>query len=188
MHRFQGVFESAEDVLRSFDVAGEWDEHGYDGLTCDGCGRTVGTARHLCVRYPVWMTLCESCGEAYETARAGELADDEVIYAEYTYEDYSGRAWVLYQRGGTLYEAFGSHCSCHGLEGQWEPEETTLEAIMMRPLEGWLVPADQLRARILDQVMTSVTVERLADFLQSPSRVVREAAMLRIGSLRHHAA
>jgi hypothetical protein len=26
----------------------------------------------------------------------------------------------------------GSHCSCHGLEGQWEPEETSMKALEHR--------------------------------------------------------
>lgn len=46
----------------------------------------------------------------------------EILFADYTYEDYSGNANVLFARDGELYEVFGSHCSCFGLEGQWEPE------------------------------------------------------------------
>lgn len=35
--------------------------------------------------------------------------------------------WFLFERDGKLYEVNGSHCSCYGFEGQWKPEETTLE-------------------------------------------------------------
>jgi len=28
---------------------------------------------------------------------------------------------------GELFENHGSHCSCYGFEGQWSPEQTTLE-------------------------------------------------------------
>lgn len=28
---------------------------------------------------------------------------------------------------GKLYEVNGSHCSCYGFEGQWSPEETTVD-------------------------------------------------------------
>ena len=36
-------------------------------------------------------------------------------------------SWFLMRdkQTGTLYENYGSHCSCFGFEGQWEPEETS---------------------------------------------------------------
>ena len=61
----------------------------------------------------------------------------EILLADYTYEDYSGSAYVLFERAGKLYEVVGSHCSCFGLEGQWKPEETTWAALAMRPKGGW---------------------------------------------------
>lgn len=53
----------------------------------------------------------------------------EILLASYTYECYSGSAFVLFRRDGRLHEVNGSHCSCYGLEGQWEPEETSIEAL-----------------------------------------------------------
>lgn len=53
-----------------------------------------------------------------------------VLLATYTYENYSGEAFVLFEKDGALFEVVGGHCSCFGLEGQWEPEETTVEALM----------------------------------------------------------
>lgn len=55
-----------------------------------------------------------------------ELEGVTIIHADYTYEDYSGSAYVLYEQNGKYYEVHGSHCSCMGLEGQWDPEECTL--------------------------------------------------------------
>lgn len=46
---------------------------------------------------------------------------DEVLYAQYEYGDYSGSSEVIIRRGTTYYWNTGSHCSCYGLEGQWEP-------------------------------------------------------------------
>ena len=60
--------------------------------------------------------------------------EDEIIYAGYTYEDYSGAALVVYMRDGVLYENNDGHCSCYGLE-DWNPEETSKEALLMR--KGW---------------------------------------------------
>lgn len=66
----------------------------------------------------------------------GIATEGELLLATYTYEDYSGDAFVLFQRDGKLYEVHGSHCSCNGLEDQWEPEQTTWEALALRPREG----------------------------------------------------
>jgi hypothetical protein len=56
----------------------------------------------------------------------------KILLAWYGYGDYSGSSFVLYELDGKLYEVNGSHCSCHGLEGQWQPEETTVAALRMR--------------------------------------------------------
>lgn len=48
----------------------------------------------------------------------------KILYADYTYEDYSGDAYVLgYDKEKEMFfEVHGSHCSCYELEDQWEPE------------------------------------------------------------------
>lgn len=48
---------------------------------------------------------------------------DKVYFASYVDENYSGDALVAFRKGDKYYTAQGSHCSCYGLEGQWEPEE-----------------------------------------------------------------
>jgi len=63
---------------------------------------------------------------------------DEVVFACYTYEDYSGRAMVLYTRNGQLFEVEGSHCSCNGLEGQWGGGPVTWDALALRGFRGRL--------------------------------------------------
>lgn len=55
-----------------------------------------------------------------------------ILYAWYEYENYSGDAWVIYERDNKLYEVHGGHCSCNGLEGQWKPEETSWQALKHR--------------------------------------------------------
>lgn len=64
-----------------------------------------------------------------------ELDGCHILFAAYKNEDYEGSALVLFTKDGKLYEVSGGHCSCNGLEGQWSPEETTLEAIKMRDLK-----------------------------------------------------
>lgn len=65
---------------------------------------------------------------------ADSLAPYKVLLAAYTYENYSGEAFVLLRRkeDGKFFEVNGSHCSCYGLEDQWSPEEIEPEALRMR--------------------------------------------------------
>jgi hypothetical protein len=67
-----------------------------------------------------------------------DLQGVNILLASYTYRDYEGDAFVLFEKGGQLYEVNGGHCSCYGLEGQWEPEETTKESLLHRLDEGKL--------------------------------------------------
>jgi hypothetical protein len=61
-----------------------------------------------------------------------DLEGVDILLASYTYEDYSGYAYVLFRKGGEYYEVYGSHCSCYGLEGQWAPESITLDELSRR--------------------------------------------------------
>jgi hypothetical protein len=67
-----------------------------------------------------------------------EFKGAEILLASYGTPSYKGYAFVLFRRDGKLYEVNGSHCSCYGLEGQWDPEETTVEALLHRVNEGQL--------------------------------------------------
>lgn len=59
-----------------------------------------------------------------------ELEGATVIHADYTYEYYEGSSYVLFFKDGKYYEVFGSHCSCYGLEDQWDPEEVTVAQLL----------------------------------------------------------
>lgn len=61
-----------------------------------------------------------------------------VLFAAYDTPSYEGYAWVLFRKDRKLYEVNGSHCSCYGLEGQWDPEEVSKEALKHRIKEGHL--------------------------------------------------
>lgn len=65
-----------------------------------------------------------------------ELGNSNILLAVYAYEDYDGTAFVLFEQNGLLYEVNGGHCSCMGLEGQWIPEETSVEALRKRMCDG----------------------------------------------------
>lgn len=65
-----------------------------------------------------------------------EIQGAEILLASYTYEDYSGSAFVLFRREGKWFEVNGSHCSCYGLENQWEPEEVRPRELYHRITKG----------------------------------------------------
>ncbi len=47
------------------------------------------------------------------------MEPEEVIYANYDNEGYEGRAFVAFRNGDKYFTVNASHCSCYGLEGQW---------------------------------------------------------------------
>jgi hypothetical protein len=82
---------------------------------------------------------CWACKEDVErdfNLSEGELKNVKIIVACYEQPSYEGYAFVLFKQGRKYYEVNGSHCSCYGLEGQWTPEETSLEEIRHRVEKG----------------------------------------------------
>ena len=65
-----------------------------------------------------------------------------LLYADYTYENYSGDAYVLgyNEKNNQFFEVHGSHCSCYGLEDQWDEEYyddvKQLQACIEKRFEG----------------------------------------------------
>jgi hypothetical protein len=72
--------------------------------------------------------LFENAGDVCKEFSISEVGGT-IIFAAYEYEDYSGSAEVVYVSKGKFYHVSGGHCSCYGLEGQWEPEEMPLVAL-----------------------------------------------------------
>ena len=65
-----------------------------------------------------------------------KFKDYNILFASYGTPSYEGYAWVLFEQNGKLFEVEGSHCSCYGLEGQFEPNETFLDVLEHRLLNG----------------------------------------------------
>jgi hypothetical protein len=96
-----------------------------------------------------------------------KLADDvEILIAWYGYGSYCGNSFVLYRIGEQLYEVNGSHCSCFGLEGQWEPEETTLAALRHRAANGGFGFDDEF---VRDSAGAGEAKQKLMEFLNEQS-------------------
>lgn len=79
-------------------------------------------------KYPL---LGEYEGFDVNNETAIEISNLDIICAAYNRESYEGDAFVLFRKDGKLYEVNDSHCSCYGLRN-WNPEETTKEALMLR--------------------------------------------------------
>lgn len=85
-----------------------------------------------------------------------EPEPDEVLYARYLLEWYEGESSVIYRNGDQFYWNRAYHCSCYGLEGQWEPESYSAELFLAAYERGrWSE----------DQVPGSV-VQRVREFLE----------------------
>jgi hypothetical protein len=92
-------------------------------------------------KFPVFV---DGFGDRYDVAKefavpVEEFDEYELLIAIYDLsEAYSGDAYVLMYKkdDGLLYEAHGSHCSCMGLEGQFEPESVPVEALKKRIVDN----------------------------------------------------
>lgn len=77
--------------------------------------------------YDIWSDYAAVVGD-YGKQTPPETA---IVYAGYSYEDYSGAALLVWRDGDKWFENNDGHCSCNGLEN-WEPEETSAAALLMR--------------------------------------------------------
>jgi hypothetical protein len=62
----------------------------------------------------------------------GFLDNVNILFAVYETPGYEGDAIVIGSRDGVLFEVHGSHCSCYGLEDQWDEETTDKEILTVR--------------------------------------------------------
>jgi hypothetical protein len=83
------------------------------------------------IREEYWIEKKAQMDRAFEKHK-----NNKIIFASYGQANYSGDAWVLFENDGKLYEVNGGHCSCYGLEGQWNPEEVSLAELENRLLKG----------------------------------------------------
>lgn len=72
--------------------------------------------------------------ETFQAPDAAEGCDILVAYESVGSWGCDSSSFTLMRRqsDGALLENHGSHCSCYGFEGQWEPEETTKEALLAK--------------------------------------------------------
>lgn len=137
----------------------DWKEGGFVQMVSDFEGLYVSKAEYESTEptYSNTQMFWDKKRQMTEALALDKYVGIEILIASYTYEDYSGAAFVLFRRDGKLYEVTGSHWSCYGLEGLWSPEETSVEALRHRLDRGTFgtrgdnVFAEELRV-ILGQI------------------------------------
>ena len=77
---------------------------------------------------------CGSPSAEEQDALRASLIDFNILVAYESVGDYGcdSSSWFLIRNRttGTLFESHGGHCSCYGFEGQWAPEEVTVDHIL----------------------------------------------------------
>ncbi len=51
---------------------------------------------------------------------------EAILFASYGGQSYEGDAYVLFRKDAKYFEVHGSHCSCTGLEDQWDPAKVSV--------------------------------------------------------------
>jgi len=86
------------------------------------------------------MAVYDGFGDWKDVQYEFDMNDPEpanVIFASYEGGNYDGWATVCWiTDDGKIGYASGSHCSCHGLEGQWDPEFYTKEMFHEMVMRG----------------------------------------------------
>lgn len=103
----------------------------------------------------------ESWADVQEQFHMDQPEPEEVLFAMYDIPGYEGYAEVVYRNGNKFYWVSGSHCSCYGLEDQWDPEEYDAETFLkvFNKNHQWTV-----ERYFSDEDMTRI-VNRVKDFL-----------------------
>ncbi len=93
----------------------DWAESKFEGMCRD----------FVASRYLTYGEIEQLTAEALEGPK---FRDIDVLIASCCH----GEAFVLFRKDGKLFEVNGNHCSRYGLDEQWQPEETTIEALEHR--------------------------------------------------------
>ncbi|MEO6305036.1 MAG: hypothetical protein ABIP51_17900 [Bacteroidia bacterium] len=90
---------------------------------------------------PVYLEDFSCREDVFSNFNKTEDPDILICIAVYYPGDYCGDATVIYYRKSTnkYYQTYGSHCSCYGLENQWESDEE----INMIELEGRILRGEE---------------------------------------------
>lgn len=132
----------------------DWEDSGFIGMVGDFSDIFITKDEYeatVCP-YPNKNVWIERKAQMDEELKKDQWQGINIILASYGNENYSGDAFVLFEKDGVLYEVNGGHCSCHGLEGQWEPEQTSIESLRHRLETGSLGADDYSGNQFADEL------------------------------------
>lgn len=94
------------------------------------------TIKKIIKQQPIYLNDWKDKEEVAIDFEDSDINNLNILFASYTQGYYEGDAWVLFEKDGKLFEVDGGHCSCYGLEGQFEPKEVSLEELEHRLTKG----------------------------------------------------
>lgn len=100
----------------------------------------------------IYNDIFESWKDVQKEYQITDPEPDQVLYATYTYENYSGDSLVIYRNDDKYYLVTAAHCSCNGLENAWIPEEFETRELLFKYLENTRVD-DELFIFLLKHCM-----------------------------------
>ena len=83
-----------------------------------------------------WQDADKAKLEKLFALKSGALADIELLLASYKQGDDSGYGFIFFRLNQQFFEVNVSHDSECNLQGQWEPEDTSIEALLFRLHRG----------------------------------------------------
>ena len=83
-----------------------------------------------------WKNVSDEFGAGSWGERTIRMDEPDHVFAVYEQGNYEGSALVLFAKDGKMFSVEGSHCSCYGLEGQWEPHSESKETILKQATES----------------------------------------------------
>ena len=85
----------------------------------------------------VIMSFAPDWGQTWDAEPPAE--EPKFVFASYEHGSYDGSATVIWSDDGSVFfEVYGSHCSCYGLENQWdsEPTQMTTDSLLRQWRDG----------------------------------------------------
>jgi len=98
--------------------------------------KNMKTLQEIIKQKPIYLNDWSNKEDVARDFQNDDIKNLNILFADYQNQCYEGEAFVLFEKDGKLFEVIGSHCSCYGLEGQFDPEEVCLEALEHRLIKG----------------------------------------------------
>lgn len=83
-----------------------------------------------------WQGFNKQKLESVFGLKPNQLDHIDILLASYTNQHDAGYAFILFEQNAQLFEVNCSHDSEADFDGQWQPEDTSIEALLFRLNRG----------------------------------------------------